>query len=55
MAQTNLSTKQKQTHRHKEQICGCHGGGGGSGMGWEFGVRRCKLLHSEWISKEALL
>ena len=26
MAQTNLSTKQKQTHRHTEQTCGCQGG-----------------------------
>ena len=25
------------------------GGGGGSGMDWEFGVRRCELLHLEWI------
>ena len=23
---------------------------GGSGMDWEFAVRRCKLLHLEWIS-----
>ena len=28
MAQTNLSTKQKQTHRHREETCGCQGGGG---------------------------
>ena len=28
---------------------------GGSRMGWEFGVRRCKLLHLEWISNEVLL
>ena len=35
MAQTNLSTKQKQTHRHGDQTCGCQGGGGreGSGLG----------------------
>ena len=50
-----LSTKQKETHRHVEQICGCQGGGGGSGIGWEFGVSRCKLLHLEGISNEALL
>ena len=23
---------------------------GGSGMEWEFGVRRYKLLHAEWIN-----
>ena len=27
----------------------------GSGMDWEFGVNRCKLLHLEWLSNEALL
>ena len=26
-----------------------------SGMVWKFGVSRCKLLHSEWISNEILL
>ena len=30
-------------------------GGGEGGMNREFGVSRCKLLHLEWISKEALL
>ena len=39
MAQTNLSTKQKQTHRHTEQICSCQGRGGwerGEGQdGWD--------------------
>ena len=57
MAQTNLSTKEKQTHRHREQTCGCQGGGGwgGSGMDWGFGVKKCKLLHLEWISYEVLL
>ena len=29
MAQTNLSTKQKQTHRQGKQTCGCQGGGEG--------------------------
>ena len=27
----------------------------GRGMDWEFGVRRCKLLHLEWVSKKVLL
>ena len=51
----NLSMKQKQTHRHREQTCGCQGGGGGSGMEREFGVIRCKLLHTEWINNKVLL
>ena len=55
MAQKNLSTKQKQTHRHREQTCGCQGRGRGKGMDWEFGLRRCKRLHLEWISNEVLL
>ena len=58
MAQTNLSTEQKQPHRHK-QTYGCQGGGGveggGSGMDREFGVSKCKLLHLERISNEVLL
>ena len=55
MAQTNLSTKQKQTHGHGEQTFDCQGGKGKSGMDWEFGVSICKLLHLEWISNEVLL
>ena len=27
----------------------------GIGRDWEFGVSRCKLLHSEWISNKFLL
>ena len=26
-----------------------------SGTDWEYGVNKCKLLHSEWISNEVLL
>ena len=55
MAQMNLTTKKKQTHGDREQTHGCQAGGGGSGMDWEFGVRRCKLSHLEWISNEILL
>ena len=52
----NLSMKEKQTHRHREQTCGCQGGGeGGEMMDWKFGVRRCKLLHIEWINNKFLL
>ena len=28
---------------------------GGRGMDWEFGVGRCKLLHSEWINYKVLM
>ena len=31
------------------------GAWGGSGMEGEFGARRCKLRHLEWISNEVLL
>ena len=55
MAQMNLPTEQKQTHRHREQTRGCQGGGGRSGRDWEFGVSRCQLFYSEWISNEVLL
>ena len=55
MAQMNLSTVWKHTHRHEEQISGCQGGGGSGGMDWEFGFRRCKLLHLEQISNEVPL
>ena len=51
----NLSTEKKQTHGLGEQTCGCQGRVGGSVMDWEFGVRRCKLLHLERISSEVLL
>ena len=50
------STEEKQAHRHEEQMCGCQGAeGGGSVIDWEYGVSRCKLLHSEWIKNEVLL
>ena len=55
MAQMNLSTEKKQTHGHGEQTSECQGSRGGTGMDWKFGVSRCKLLHSEWISNEVLL
>ena len=45
-----LTMKQNQTHRHREKTCGSQGGGGGDGggvMDWEFGISRCKLLHTE--------
>ena len=31
------------------------GGGRGSGMDWESGVRRCQLLHLEWMGSGILL
>ena len=51
----NLSTKQKQTHRSREEACRWQGGWGGSEVDWEFGVRRCKLSHLEWIDNKVLL
>ena len=51
----NLSKEKKKIQGLGKQTGGCQGGGGGSGMDWEFGVRRCKLLHLEWISNEILL
>ena len=54
----NLSTEQKQTQETwKNRLCGCRGRGRGreSGMNWGFGVRRCKLLHLDWISNEVPL
>ena len=48
MAQMNIPTEYKQTHR--EHTCGCQGE-----AGRECRVRRCKLLHLEWISNELLL
>ena len=55
MAQMNLSTEKKQTHGHENRLVVAKGEGGGSGMDWESGVNRCKQLHLEWISNEALL
>ena len=52
---TNKQFHRKENHGHGEQTCGSQGWGGGSGMDWEFGVNRCKLLHSEWVSNEILL
>ena len=51
----NLSTEKKQTRGHEEQTGRCQGGGGGSGVDGELGVRRCGLVHVEWISHEVLL
>ena len=45
MAQTNLSTEQKQIHRHGEQTYVYQGRGGT--RHWEFGVSKCKMLHLE--------
>ena len=38
MAQTRLSTKQKQTHRRKIQVCGCQGRGEGEGWAGSLGM-----------------
>ena len=57
MAQTNLSTKQKQIQRCRKQTCGLFvkGERGGSGMDWEFWFSKCKLLYIERINNKVLL
>ena len=50
MAQMNFSTKKKLMGMENRPVVTK-----GEGMGWEFGVNRCKLLPSEWISNEMLL
>ena len=47
--------KREKDSQTWKQTCGCQGEGGQSGMDWEFGVSRCKLFHSEWISNEVLV
>ena len=51
----NLSTEQKQPHRHMERTGGCQRGGEVRRMEWKFGVSRCRLLYSEWISNKVLM
>ena len=41
--------------RHGEQTCGFQGGGGWSRTDEEFGVKRCKRLHLDWVDHEVLL
>ena len=36
-----------ETQRHRGQTCGWQGGGAKGGIDWEFGISRCKLLHTE--------
>ena len=48
---TNELIYKTETYRHREQTCDCHGGG----MDWEFGVRRFKLFHVEWVNNKVLL
>ena len=45
MAQTNLSTKQKQTQRHGEHTYDCKGGGWG---GWTGSLR---LINANYYDK----
>ena len=46
--------KQKQTHSHSKQTCGYQGRGDSRGKDWEFGISRCKLLHTGCINKVLL-
>ena len=52
-----MNLSMNQNDRHREQICGCQEGRkkGRRGNDWEFWVRRCKLLHLEWINNKVLL
>ena len=54
MAKNEPTYKTETDSQTKDQTCGCQGGGGKSGVDRQFGVSRCKLLHLEWISNEAL-
>ena len=51
MAQRNLSAEKKLMDIENRLVLPR----GGSGVDWGFGVNRCKLLHSEWISNAILL
>ena len=56
MAQTRLSTKQKQTHRRKIQVCGCQGRGEGEGWAGSLGMLDARYyLYLEWISNKVLM
>ena len=44
-----------ETQRHRGQTCGWQGGGAKGGIDWEFGISRCKLLHTESINNKVLL
>ena len=43
--------KRKHTHRHRGQTWWLPRGG----THWEFGMRKCPLLPTEWMSNKALL
>ena len=49
MAQMNLSTEKKLMDLEKRLVVVKREGEGVGGTG-SFGINRCKLLHSEWIS-----
>ena len=51
MAQRNLSAEKKLMDIENRLVLPR----GGSGVDWGFGVNRCELLHSEWISNAILL
>ena len=40
-----ISMEHKHTHRHREQTRDTKGEWGGVRKGWEFGVRRSKVLY----------
>ena len=50
----SLSTEKKLIYLENRVVVAKEGGEG-SGRDWKFGVSRCKIMHSEWISNEILL
>ena len=54
MIQMNLFMKQKQSDIENRLVVAKREGSVG-GKEWEFGISRCKVLHTDWISNKVLL
>ena len=50
-----MAQKQNKVPSLQGNIPRIQRGGGGGGMGWEFGISRHKLVHTEWINNKVLL
>ena len=50
MAHMNPAVKQ----RHREQTADSKGERDEIGLDWEFGVTRCKFLHTDWVNNTVL-
>ena len=53
MAQMNLSTKQDTDIENRLVVA--MGREGVEGKDWEFGINKCKLVHTGWINNKVLL